>query len=461
MYLTRYSIFCILTVMLSVLKTTAQTDTIKVMTYNVLNYGDLCQGSNSILHSYLKTIVEYAKPDLLGLVKMSSIKQNSSDIGAFSPYGFADSIINNALNPGTSKPFSYCHFTNISGDSKTAVLFYNSSKLGYISTTTLSSNVSDFDLYKLFYKDSNLTSTKDTTFLFVILNHTQSGSDATIRNQQEAAVLTGIKQRFYHLPNLIIMGDFNIHNSSEQFYQNYTASSDNNFLLYDPPFSIDNALTYPANWDANPYSFAPYLTTSTRQSATYPNSCGTDGGAKSWYDHILLSPWLKNNDNYISYLPNSYSTIGNDGNRIGISINDSTTSGIGKNNSAPGTVINALFQLSNKYPVSLKLLVNQNTSGQSLPDPEKSVLGDWESQFDVTIQNPVIDQLNLKFSPALLNDFGSMADFILRNTEGKVVWQTSAKLKDELIFELPDLSKGIYLIHISIGGMLYHLKLIL
>ena len=446
--------------MLSVLKTTAQTDTIKVMIYNVLNYGDMCQGSNSVLHSYLKTIVAFVKPDLVGLVKMNSIKQSPTDIRAASPYGFADSIINYALNPGTSKYFSHCDLTNVSGDSKTAVLFYNTVKLGYLSTTTLSSDVSDFNLYKLFYKDPNLSSSKDTTFLYVVLNHTQSGSDATIRNQQEAAILEGIKQRFYHLPNMLMMGDFNVHNSSEQFYQNYTASTDHNFLFYDPPFTIDNALTYPANWDNNPEAFAPYLTTSTRESVSYPNYCGTGGGAKSWYDHILLSPWIKTNSNYISYVLNSYSSIGNDGNRIGISINDST---FGKNNSAPGNVINALFQLSNKYPVSLKLLVNKNPSGQSPVDPEKSLIGifEWENQSTIVIQNPVIDQLNLKISPSIVNNFNDIGDFMLMNAEGKIVWQTSTKLKYELVFDLPALPKGVYLMHISGGGMLFHLKVIL
>ncbi|HWZ21080.1 MAG TPA: hypothetical protein VNW06_00420, partial [Cytophagaceae bacterium] len=114
------------------------------MTYNVLNYGDQCQGPNSLLHSYLKTIVADVKPDLLGLVKMSSIKLSPSDINNLAPYGFADSIIASALNPGTLNSFSYCPLTNISGDNKTSVLFYNNAKLGYLSTTMLSSIVSDF-----------------------------------------------------------------------------------------------------------------------------------------------------------------------------------------------------------------------------------------------------------------------------------------------------------------------------
>ena len=42
--------------------TVDKTDTIKVMTYNVLNYGDGCQGSLSALNNYMKTIIKYVQP---------------------------------------------------------------------------------------------------------------------------------------------------------------------------------------------------------------------------------------------------------------------------------------------------------------------------------------------------------------------------------------------------------------
>jgi hypothetical protein len=111
---------------------------------------------------------------------------------------------------------------------------------------------------------------------------------------------------------------------------------------------------------------APYLTTSTRSSASIPNTCGTSGGAKSWFDHIFISPWLVTGANYMQYIPNSYQTIGNDGNRLGVDINSTTPA---TNNSAPSSVINALFQFSNKYPVMLKLLVKANRNRVSPTDP--------------------------------------------------------------------------------------------
>ena len=61
----------------------SQNDTLRVIAYNVLHYGDGCQGTNGYLHSKLKTIVQYANPDILGLVKMQVIKLSASDEMAY------------------------------------------------------------------------------------------------------------------------------------------------------------------------------------------------------------------------------------------------------------------------------------------------------------------------------------------------------------------------------------------
>src|ERR1700733_7128159 len=67
-------------------------ENIKIMSYNVLKYGDGCQGPNGLYHSYLKTIIGYASPDIAGLVKVASIPQTRGAKGK-APFGFADSIL--------------------------------------------------------------------------------------------------------------------------------------------------------------------------------------------------------------------------------------------------------------------------------------------------------------------------------------------------------------------------------
>jgi hypothetical protein len=342
--------------------TMAKTDTLQVMAYNVLNYGDGCQGTTTILDGYLKTIVQYVKPDLLSCEKMTAFQV----IPTILPNNLADDINNNALNAAFPGRYAYATPTNVSFADKMSVLFYNKQKLTFVKTETLVNNITDFDLYKLYYNDPNISVTHDTTFLYVIVNHTQSGSSSASRDQQVTQEMQNLRNKFAYLPNVINMGDFNTSSSYEQGYQAVVTSTDTATKMSDPPFYPDQNVKYPAQWENNRVAFEPYLTTSTRALITVPNGCGTSGGANSWYDHIFISPWLVSGSNYIKYIPNSYQTIGNDGNRIGVDIN-STAPVI--NTSAPAAVLDALFQFSNKYPVAVKLQVRANRSAYSFVDP--------------------------------------------------------------------------------------------
>lgn len=344
--------------------TVQKTDTLKVMAYNILNYGDACQGTTALLDTYFKSIIQNTQPDLLSCEKMSAFNPAPGASG-----NLADEILFNILNaafPGLNSLYAYATPTNKSFGSDMSVLFYNQQKLTYVKTETLEAYITDFDLYKLFYNDINLSITHDTTFLFVLVNHTQSGSSSATRDQQVTTEMNSLRAKFSYFPNLLIMGDFNTASSFEAGYQSVTDSSNAQTRMSDPPYNPDHILQYPGNWDITPYTVAPYLTTSTRQSATIPNACGTGGGAKSWFDHIFISPWIVNGTNYISYVPGSYQTIGNDGNRTGVDINSSSPQ---INTSASAALLNSLFQFSNKYPVMLKLLIHANRNAVSPADP--------------------------------------------------------------------------------------------
>jgi hypothetical protein len=420
----------------------SQDDTLRVMTYNVLHYGDGCQGSNSYLHAKLKTIVQFANPDILGLVKMQAIKLNSTDFNGISPVGFADSVIVYALDAAYPGRYAYCTLTDAANaaDGDMDVLFYNQNKLGFVSVINLCKTQEDFDLYKLYYKDPNLATTLDTTFLYVILNHTISGSTTSGRDQQDSVVVKGLKNSFYHLPNLISMGDFNTHTSSEPGYELLTTTSDTSFIFCDPPFVLDHKLTYPSNWSSGS-SASAYLNTTTRQSSTVPNSCGTNGGAKDWFIHILLSRWIANNFNYIKYIPNSYTTIGNDGKRLSISVNDSTSNG--KNTSAPSNVLNALFDLSDKYPIMAKLGITYNTTGTSPKNPVNSINEIINPIDNITIYpNPTNGIFTIETNAA------TKQMVQITNINGQSVLSQIIKDKKNNI-DISNLQEGVYTISIS------------
>ncbi len=425
-----------------------QTDTLRVMTYNVLNYGSypICQGPNALYHAYLQTIVQYTKPDILGLEKMGSIPTSPSDHNNTAPPGFGDSILQYAMNAAFPGKYAYCPFTNASAANNMSLLIYNQQKLGFIAITSSYANLTDFNTYKLYYKDPNLATTHDTTYLYVTLNHDQSGttSDA-IRGGQITGEMQHITNHFIHLPNMINMGDFNTHSTYEQCYQTLVNPTDTNFRFYDPPFSVDGSLTYPADWDSNPNTFAGFLTTSTRQSASIPNSCGTSGGAKSWYDHIFLSPWIINNANHVHYIPHSYRTIGNDAHRLSISINDSSAL---KNTSVPPDVLNALFQMSNKYPVMVDLAVTQNTTGTSPSDPEitpTGIAGEVFVQEQVSLVNPITSNISMYFSPGLIGQNVTVECFDML---GRSVLKQPVNIGQRSIDIPCSLNKGVYTLRI-------------
>lgn len=425
-------------------------DTLRVMAYNVLNYGayPVCQGPNATYHNYLKTIINYTHPDILGLEKMGSIQLNPGDFHGTAPLGFGDSVLQYALNAAYPGRYAYCTYTNAAQADNMSVLFYNRQKLGFAGITCTYANITDFNTYKLYYKDTNLSATHDTTFLYVVLNHDQSGSSsASIRGGQIAGEMQQIQAHFTHLPNMINMGDFNTRNTGEACYQALVNPADTNFRFFDPPFYPDNNLTYPADWDNSPNSFTDYLTTSTRQSASIPNTCGTSGGAKSWYDHIFLSPWILRNANYISYLPHSYRTVGNDGHRLGISINDNSSV---TNTSVPPDVQEALFQMSNKYPVMVQLLVTANTTGTSPNDPQiPTGISELPGQYRISVQNPVGETMVIRFPGELA---GKKLLLHCYDITGRVVLNTSLIVSGgdmQLPFEA---GQGVYLLSVSDGN---------
>ena len=341
--------------------TVDRVDTIRVMAYNVLSYGDQCQSPTASLVNYFRIVVRYAVPDLMSCEKINAFPFTPGAAG-----NLADEILTDVLDSVKANTYNYAAPTNATNLDKMSVLFYNKQKLTYVSTENLLSLGSDFDFYKLYYNDINLSITKDTTFLFALVCHTQSGSPSLERDYQDSTTISILRKKFAYFPNLIIMGDFNTTGSYEKGYQSIINSKDSTTKMSDPPYYPDQRVKYPGDWTTIPFYVAPFLTTSTRSLPNVPNSCGTSAGGKGWYDHIFISPWLVNGSNYIKYVSGSYKSPGNDGSRLGVSINSDVPV---INNSAPANVIDALFQFSDKYPVMMNLIVKANRNAISPKDP--------------------------------------------------------------------------------------------
>ena len=428
----------------------AQNDTLRIMVQNTLHFGDGCQGTLDFLNSQLEKEVHNLNPDLIGLDKVQAIKLTNADPYGISPTWYADSIIWGSLDVAYPGRYAYCTLTDYSEatDNDMSVLFYNRNKIGFLTVKPLYIGEEDIDLYKLFYKDPNLNTTHDTTFLYVVLCHTISGTSSTGRDGQATQVVDSLKKFFTHLPNCIYMGDFNTHNTTEPGYELITQTADTSFLFYDPPFHPDNKLTYPIDWTTTPSLAAAQLTTTTR-STTNPNSCGNTGGAYDWFDHIFLSDYIINNYDYIRYIPNSWKSVGNDGNRVGIDINDSITHG--KNLSAPSSMLNAEWQFTDKYPVVVELGITYNTTVTGMRANTQ------QSEGYVRINNPVKDLLMAYFTTNML---GEKATMELYDVLGRVVYSTSFVVNSLQMTENINLTPGVYFLHTQIGEHTYTNKIV-
>jgi hypothetical protein len=248
--------------------------------------------------------------------------------------------------------------------------------------------------------------------------------------------MNNLKAMFSSLPNVIYMGDFNTHASNEPGYEYLTQSGDTSFTFDDPPFHPDGKLTYPDMWHSGNSNQA-YFTTTTR-ATTEPNSCGTTGGAKDWYDHILLSPWIVNGTDNVTYLSNSYATIGNNGNRAGISVNDSTTHG--KNTSAPDDVINALFEFSDKYPVEVTLLVNPLLAVKNI----QTVPG------SIKVNNPVENNfMTIHFADFLK---GQNITMNMYDVCGRELFQSTFSITGSVMSKSILVAEGVYFVNFKAVG---------
>ena len=423
--------------LLGSLSAAAQKDTLRLMTYNTLYYGDgpPCQAPHNVLHGYLKTIINYVRPDVLALVKVAAPVADDNRF-ATAPRNFPDSILRYALNAARPDVYNYCPYSNDGHSNNIELLFYNQQKLGFAAVVSSYVNITDFNTYKLYYKSPTLEATHDTVFLYVTVNHDKSGDEfEDVRGQQIRAALQNLRLHFTRFPNMISMGDFNTRSSNEQPYTALVFPKDSAFRFFDPPF-YDGDLTYPADWDNDRASFGPYLTTSTRRDDGVPNPCGTAGGAKNWYDHIFLSSWIVNNLNHIRYIPHSYHTVGNDGNRYKIAINEPGNT----NASAPPEVIEALYQFSNKYPVMADLEISPNVLGATLPSPEIAAT-EAGIKEEVTVLKAEPKKLTLHFTAGMM---GEEVNVECLGADGKQQFKKNFVVKDSEETVSCKLEPGVY-----------------
>jgi hypothetical protein len=334
-------------------------DTMKVMVYNLLQYPSA--SSYTTKNGYLDTIVNYIRPQILGVNELNPPASN------------ADLILNQVLKTRLSPSFTRAVFSSTGSSPVANMLYYDSAYFRMKAQYSIPTSVREVNAYVLYYNDPTLAQSQDTTFLTIVLAHLKAGgtsSDSSDRVNMSQAITNWLNAR--PVPgNYIVMGDFNVYSSQEGCFQELL-NANAGVRMYDPVNQL-------GDWNNNT-AFANWFTQSTRTTAE-PDG-GSNGGMDDRLDHLLINEGIRDNLQRVRYLPNSFTIVGQDGIRFNQSINNPT------NTAVPSSVAIALYGMSDHLPITASLLFTP-----SIVSVDKELQGAYT--YDL-YPNPVSGYLYLK-----------------------------------------------------------------
>lgn len=392
-------------------------DTLRVMHYNLLDYGNSGFCTNNTNNTdqkdaYLRAIISYVRPDIFTVNELSKLTTYHSR------------LLSEVMNQTGYALFGMANSPNIADSYIVNQLYYNSEKLALHSQVVAQSEVRDIDVYRLYYLSERLAE-GDTVFIYCIVAHLKAGSG----NDDEAqrAVMTNNTLNYLEAGNrpgnYLFMGDFNFYDSAEEAFQLMINNNDPVFRFYDPANAI-------GDWHEE-YEFQHVHTQSTRGASS---GCGASGGMDDRFDFILMNKVINDQAAKMYYLEGSYRAFGQDGNRLNGTIQDPP------NTSLPAYLIDALYYMSDHLPVIMDLVIDE-----SLDIDE--IAGTKKENIHVSYNNPAKSNLNLTISAAVRGN----ANISLRNTAGVLVYHTSISLKNTHSVSIPidTVTPGMYILSLE------------
>lgn len=312
-------------------------DTLKVMHYNLLYYGEItsfCNNSNNSLSMkdpHLRTILNYVKPDIFTVNEISSST------------GIHQHLLDQNLNTGGVGHYRKAGFNPVAGSNIVNMLYYDSRKLRLKKQSVAQSYVRDIDVYELYYYSNDLPQ-GDTAFIICVVGHLKAGnssSDAGARKVMAENTMKYLEQH-YKFDNVLFMGDFNLYSGNEAAFQQMINFSNADTRLIDPIGQI-------GDWNNNSF----YAGIHTQSTNTSSNDCKSGGGLDDRFDFILISDEVRFGTKKVRYVQQSYEAVGQDGNRFNSTVVSPS------NTSVPSDVATALFNMSDHLPVTLQLRVDK------------------------------------------------------------------------------------------------------
>jgi endonuclease/exonuclease/phosphatase family metal-dependent hydrolase len=383
----------------------AQTDTIRVASYNILRYGRPLANRYQLKNTHLQPILNTIKPDLIGFNEIDTTITGILDtLNKAMPY---------AMNHGPEY--------NTTNTDIIDALFWKSGKFRLLHDTVICNYVRDIVAYDLYYDDPLLGSQHDTIKLTVITAHLKSSNgvpDRGLRDTETRRVIRYL-DRLNDTLNIVMMGDFNLYKSTEAAYQNLTAPANTLSRLNDP-------INRPGNWDGQ-VAFADVHTQSPR--VVQLSDEGASGGLDSRFDFVLLSDAIMNGWKGLRYIPGTYTTFGNDGRHFNRALTDTPS-----HPTLPPGTIQALYSCSDHLPVYADLTVTPRIIAAP-----NAIARNSHSPSSVLIANPVGDVIVYQ------NLTGELLTYTLLSVHGLVLKTGTLGLQSGSIPMPGNATPGMYL----------------
>lgn len=332
-----------------------RTDTIRMMHYNLLQYGNTPCMSQTTKDRHLRTIFNAWRPDILTVNEIRNFKET------------VQSLKTNTLNYNTA--MTATEFSNTTRSELVNALYYNADKFGYLGATAITGNLRDIDVHRLYHKAG--TAPGDTLDWYIIIAHFKASTgDENV--QARAAAATSVVNWLRRNPQVqryTLSGDLNLYSSSEPAWQTLVAGSAPRFV--DPAGLI-------SGWRGQ--AFARFHTQSPSDGT---NVCGAEGGMDDRFDFILTNPALADTTKPVFAIPRTFRTFGNEGNTYNTSLD------CRRNHGVSTEVCDALRKASDHLPVVLRVLfpIRSRASGSA--------------NYDVILlRNPVQEALRFQLERA-------------------------------------------------------------
>ena len=396
-------------------------DTLTVMQYNLLYYGNYnsgfadCYETNNNTQrkdECIRTLVDYVKPDIFTVCEFGATAALQND------------FLRHNLNINGANYWQTDNIINYAGESIINHIFYDSRKMGLRRHVALRTQPRDTDVYELYLKTKSLAA-GDTIKLVCIVAHPKAGQGYAANRRALMQVAMDYVNQHYPTDNVLIMGDFNMYGASESGYRLLTQTYNNPDICFIDPLATLGGV---GEWSNN-NQFAAFHTQSTR---SYSEECFSSGGLDDRFDFILMADEIAFSYNHLRYVNNSYHAVGNDGRHYNQSVNQ------GSNTVVPAAVAEALFDGSDHLPVTMKIAVDvhlglENHEAQSL--------------YATVAPNPASDRAMVSF----FNPSQGEVQFELYSLQGQLLQRDAAAFGEgaqQYELALHDVTKGFYLLRI-------------